>query len=75
MCPTARHSGLGPDDTLAMFGTTVAFDADVLRSLYVDHAAYVDRFERAAAEAVEAGVLLEDDAAVMVERARQAPVP
>jgi hypothetical protein len=73
--PTARHSGLGPDDTLAMFGTTVAFDADVLRSLYVDHAAYVDRFERAAAEAVEEGVLLEADAAVMVERARQAPVP
>jgi len=73
--PTGRHSGLGPDDSLAMFGTSEPFGPDVLRSLYPDHATYVARFEHAAGAAVGAGVLLEDDAAVMVEDARQAAVP
>jgi hypothetical protein len=73
--PTGRHSGLGPDDTLAMFGTTVGFSPSVLRSRYPDHATYVARFDQAARQAVEAGVLLHADAAAMVEQARQAPVP
>src|ERR1039458_9118291 len=73
--PTGRHSGLGPDDALAMFGTTESFGTEVLASLYPDHAAYLARFEQAARAAVEAGVLLEGDAAVKVEEASQAAVP
>jgi hypothetical protein len=73
--PTGRHRGLGPDDTLAMFGTSDTFSPQVLQSLYPDHETYVGRFEEAARAAVEAGVLLDVDAAAMVERARQAPVP
>jgi len=73
--PTARHSGLGPDDTLAMFGTTESFSAEVLATLYPDHATYVARFEQAARAAVDAGVLLEGDAAAMVAGARESAVP
>jgi len=62
--PTAVLSGTGqtPGGFCGLFGTTVAFDADKLASLYADRDDYATRVAAAADEAVAAGFLLESDA-------------
>jgi hypothetical protein len=73
--PTGRHQGGAPDGRLELFGSSVPFPSETLRRLYPDHRSYLDRYTRAAQAAVEAGVLLPEDADRLVERAATAPVP
>jgi hypothetical protein len=60
--PTARHSGLAADGSLALPGSTTPFDADTLRALYPDEGAYARRRADAVTAAVGAGVLRPEDA-------------
>jgi hypothetical protein len=73
--PTATHVGasVGPVPDLA--GTSTPFTPERLRALYPDHAAYVERYERAVDEGLAKGILLEEDAQRLRERAAAAPVP
>jgi hypothetical protein len=73
--PTATHVGasVGPVPDLA--GTSTPFTPERLRSLYPDHAAYVDRYNRAVDDGLAKGFLLEEDAQRLRERAAAAPVP
>ena len=60
--PTARHSGVAVDGTLVLTGSTTPFTDEMLRALYPTREEYCARYTQAAAAAVDAGVLLEDDA-------------
>jgi hypothetical protein len=62
--PIAVLSGLGNGGGPLAFlaGSTVAFDADLLASLYTDRADYLARFDAATAAAVAAGFVLAADA-------------
>jgi hypothetical protein len=62
--PTARLSGLGNGGHAIAFlcGTTTAFDAATLRSLYRSRPDYLERFTAATEAAVGSGFVLEDDA-------------
>jgi hypothetical protein len=62
---TGSHDGYRQEDHLlsALVGTTRTFDDDVLRARYPDAATFTDRYERAVADGVVAGYLLEEDAA------------
>lgn len=62
--PIARLSGLGQqgESFCGLFGTTTPLDATVLRSAYPDPAAFVRQWNAATDAALEAGVLLPDDA-------------
>lgn len=73
--PTATHVGasVGPVPDLA--GTSTPFTPERLRALYPDHAAYVERYNRAVDEGLAKGFLLEEDAQRLRERAAAAPVP
>jgi len=64
--PTARHSGRASDGTLVLTGSTTPFSDEMLRALYPTRQVYRERYARAAATAVDAGVLLEGDAERMV---------
>jgi hypothetical protein len=64
--PTARHSGRGADGTLVLTGSTTPFSDETLRALYPTREAYLDRYIAAAANAVNEGVLLPDDAARLI---------
>ncbi len=63
--PTARLSGLGNGGHAIAFlcGTTTAFDAATLGSLYRSRDEYLDRVTAATADAVARGFVVEDDAA------------
>jgi hypothetical protein len=73
--PTATHVGasVGPVPDLA--GTSTPFSSERLHALYLDHAAYVERYDRAVDEGLAKGFLLEEDAQRLRERAAAAPVP
>lgn len=62
--PVAALSGLGQSGTsfCSLFGTTAPFDEAELAGRYPSHAAFVEQWDQAAGEAVDAGVLLADDA-------------
>jgi len=63
--PTAVLSGLGNSGHAIAFlcGSTTAFDAATLRSLYPSKEGYLERITAATAAAVSNGFVLEDDAA------------
>lgn len=61
--PLARHSGLAVDGTLSLSGSTIPFDAALLRKLYADEATFRARRAVVRRRAVEAGVLRPEDAA------------
>jgi hypothetical protein len=64
--PIATFSGDGKGSVLCLlFGTTTPFDAATLASLYPDHDAYVAAFNGATDRAVQAGFILQPDAALM----------
>jgi hypothetical protein len=67
--PTARHSGVAADGTLVLTGSTTPFSDEMLRALYPTRDAYCERYERAAAAAVTAGVVLQSDADRLVRDA------
>jgi hypothetical protein len=78
--PTAVLSGVGNtgDGFCRLFGTTKLFAAEELATRYVDEAGYVNAVKDSAEAAVEAGFLLDEDAAVIIEWAPsqwQAQVP
>ncbi len=62
--PVAMLSGLGNSGhpISSLVGTTRAFDADTLRTLYRSREDYLERFGLATASAVNAGFVLPDDA-------------
>jgi hypothetical protein len=66
--PTGRHSGLGNGGAPVAFlaGTTHPFDRATLIDLYGTRAGFADRVEASTQQAVEAGFVLEDDAAEVV---------
>ena len=63
--PTATLSGLGQEGAgfARLFGTTAPFDAVKLAALYPTPSAYLDAFARATQAAVDAGFILDADAA------------
>ncbi|MGW0663624.1 alpha/beta hydrolase domain-containing protein [Streptodolium elevatio] len=65
----------GPNQFCQLVGTTVPFEAAMLRALYPDHAAYVAAFDAAARRAATAGGILSDDLPALHEEADAAPVP
>lgn len=81
--PVAVIRGLGqpegaPDQLqrfCRLFGTTVPFTGEQLADLYPDHGAFVSAWEESAAQAVEDGFLLEEDAELLVRVAEQAAIP
>ncbi len=76
--PVATHTGINSSDggvICSLFGSTTPFDAATLAELYPTHEDYVDAVQASAAEAVDAGFLLEADAELMVEQAEAAPIP
>ncbi|MEO8693986.1 MAG: alpha/beta hydrolase domain-containing protein [Acidimicrobiales bacterium] len=64
--PTACHRGVARDGTLVLTGSTTPFSDEMLRALYPTRQVYRERYQRATAAAVEAGVLLAADADRMV---------
>ncbi len=62
--PIAALSGIGQNDgsPCGRFGTTIAFDAATITSLYPDHRSYVAAVSHAAKRAVKRGVLIAIDA-------------
>jgi hypothetical protein len=60
--PTARHSGLAVDGSLALAGSSIPFDDATIRRVYPDDETYVRQREQAVAAAVDAGVLRPEDA-------------
>jgi hypothetical protein len=62
--PIAALSGIGQPagSACSRFGTTIAFDAAMIASLYPDHRSYVAAVNRATKRAVRRGVLLAMDA-------------
>jgi hypothetical protein len=70
--PTARLSGLAPDESLMsfIFGSGEVFDADTLNRLYPSGKPdYLERFTAALDEAIEAGFILAADRAEILELA------
>jgi len=64
--PIATLAGELPGlSVCSLFGQTVPFDSATLASLYPTHAAYVSEFGAATDQAVQAGFLLQPDAALM----------
>ncbi len=66
--PIARY-GVGSTDRCVLFGYTVPFDAARCRSLYGDHAAYVDRLRALTRRLVAQRLLLPDGAQLLVAAA------
>jgi hypothetical protein len=56
--PRATHKGVAVDGSLALFGSSVPFSAEQLRTLYPDEETYKQRWARAKQAAIETGVLL-----------------
>lgn len=77
--PIAKLSGEPKEGTsdiiCSLFGHTEPFSDEKLMELYPTHEDYVTKVENAAAEAREAGFLLEPEAQAMVAEAQAAPVP
>nr|WP_249420499.1 alpha/beta hydrolase domain-containing protein [Rhabdothermincola salaria] len=69
--PVSALSGEGNPSSVfcSLFGQSAPFSDEQLRSLYGDHATYVERFTAAADEALEAGFLLEPERDEMVAEA------
>jgi hypothetical protein len=64
--PIAALSGeTGTFSLCTLFGSTLPFDDATLAALYPDHNAYVSAFNAATDHAVQAGVILPPDAALM----------
>lgn len=78
--PIARMSGLNstPRDNQCLcflFGSTDMLDAATLRFLYPTHNDYVTEVTAATCNAVNAGTLLAEDAALVIAAAREANIP
>ncbi|MCB1647050.1 MAG: hypothetical protein KDI36_16435 [Pseudomonadales bacterium] len=71
--PTATNSAIprGTDVIAFLDGSSEPFSAEKLLALYGSEANFIDQFETAAQQAVEAGVLLPRDVPLLVEEARQ----
>jgi alpha/beta hydrolase family protein len=71
--PIATNSAIprAPDIFAYLRGTSSAFGADKLRTLYGDKVAFLTQFESAAKRAVESGVLLPRDAAALAAEASE----
>jgi Alpha/beta hydrolase domain len=73
--PTATHVGESVGSAPDLAGTSTPFSPERLRELYPDHAAYVERYNRAVDEGLVKGFLLEEDAQRLRAKAAAAPVP
>ena len=73
--PTATHVGASVGPVPDLVGTSTPFTPERLRTLYPDHAAYVERYDRAVDEGSARGFLLEEDAERLRAKAAAAPVP
>lgn len=69
--PVASYLG----DMCPLNGSTFRFSEDKLRALYPTHDDYVTKICAAAQSSVAAGVLLPEDAEILLARAQAAPVP
>jgi len=74
--PVAVLSGIGQPDRspCTRVGTTIAFDAATIASLYPDHRSYVAAVDRAARRAVARGVLIGVDATAIRRAARSSSI-
>jgi hypothetical protein len=73
--PTATHVGASVGAVPDLAGSSVPFTPERLRALYPDHAAYVERYNRAVDEGLAKGFLLEEDAQRLRAQAAAVPVP
>jgi Alpha/beta hydrolase domain len=73
--PTASYRGAPRGDEPDLAGSMTPFSPETLLDLYPDHAAYVQKYDRAIDEAIERGFLLEGDAEILRARAADASVP
>lgn len=78
--PVARMSGLNnarfPEDRLCfLYGSMDMLDAETLRTLYPTSADYVAATTTAAYEAVNAGVMVAEDAELVIAAAQKAAIP
>ena len=61
-------------DICFLFGKTQWLDSDTLNSLYPDKATYVTAVSDSAQQLVESGYLLPEDAAIIIDAAKESPV-
>jgi Alpha/beta hydrolase domain len=75
--PVAEVSGDndGRERFEKLFGRTVPFSAETLRSLYPSRDAYLDAYRQSAADAVAAGFVLPDDEADLLAMADPSGIP
>jgi hypothetical protein len=76
--PVATLSGEGASGGpvfCQILGSTTPFDDATLRSLYPTHQAYVEEFDAALDEAIDAGYVRESDRAEYAARARAVTIP
>lgn len=73
---TAMNSGRnGGGRFCSLFGAHEPFEADRLGRLYPTRSVYLERYEASVRRALDAGWILEPDAAEMLERARRSSGP
>jgi hypothetical protein len=73
--PTATHVGESVGAVVDLAGSSIPFTPERIRALYPDHAAYVERYNRAVDDGLAQGFLLEADAERLRAQAAAAPVP
>jgi hypothetical protein len=74
--PIAALSGIGQPQgsPCTRLGTTIAFDAATITSLYPDHRSYVGAINRTAKRAIRRGVLLAVDAKAIRQAAASSSI-
>lgn len=60
-----------PEGYVQLFGSMTPFSPEKIRALYPDHAAWLEKYERATRHLVESRVILEDDADSMIAKASE----
>jgi hypothetical protein len=73
--PTASYRGAPRGDEPDLAGSMEPFSTETLLALYPDHATYVQKYDRAVAEAIGKGFLLDEDAELLRAKAANASVP
>ncbi len=59
----------------SVFGATVPFTPEKLQELYSSHEDYVTKFKASAEATVAAGFMLEEEAAALIKKAEESPIP
>ena len=75
--PLGTHAAerLGDDGTSLLRGSSTPFPPEKIHALYPDHSAWIAAYASAVDRLVETGVIVPDDAAMMLARAESRPLP